>query len=209
MSEKEIEAVFYCDIGDPAGLGQADQVIKQEQCETEFANGSRARVRRSEEEGRISYEMTMKSKELSAGGPVQETIETTTPISKDFYTVFRSNAKHRLDKTRYVFNSKSVVMSIRKPEGGMSEVQLNNIAYEVDVYRNAEGKIIGFCKVDVEVHQLLAQLKEKFPDEMPGGIHIKLSHLPFKPQNIIDATKRTEEEAAKIDEFWGMARLPV
>lgn len=208
MSDKEIEAVFYADIGDIEGLKQASQVIDQEQCESNLTDGTRIRVRREETEGRISYEMTIKKPTLTAGGPAQSSSEYNTSIEKEFYEAFRACSQHVLRKKRYVFLSKSVVMSIRSKEGGLQEIELNNIKYEVDVYRNKEGQIIGFVKIDVELQDLIAQINSKHKGAGDFGVHVKLSHLPFKPTGIISANTDNQEERSKIDSFWEVARLP-
>lgn len=208
-SQVEREAVFYCEIGNAEGLRQARDTIKQEQAEADMNGGVRIRVRREEVQGRISFECTTKSKMMGAGG-ISESLETTVPVDEAFFKAFCKGANHILRKTRYVFRSKQVLLTLHH-EHSQESVKLNDLNFEVDVYNNHAGDTMRMVKVDVEVDSLKRELTERFPemDLEKVSIGIKLGSLPFEPENIITADSATDEQKQRIDKFWEEVRLPV
>ena len=202
-SEQETEAVIYAEIGDFAGLEECDSKEEHLQYEGSFSNGIKCRVRRVTAQGReIKYYFTYKVPGSHSAVGVESNVEHTVAVDESFFMGFKSVAERTLDKTRYNFPSKSVKMAV-SIQGAKQDVELPNVMYEVDVYRDHDGKPIAWCKIDVEIDSIAHYLENQLPFKISSyTLNISTSHLPFKPKQTIIQASATPEELKMIDMLW-------
>lgn len=198
----ETEVVVYCKIGDMEALNQCSRKEHHYQIESSFKNGTRCRVRKVSNEGKDEYFFTMKVKTKDEENPsIEANREFTIEIDKDFFEGFKAAAERALDKVRYIFNSKEVTLSF-DDNGQTKEVVIPNIEYEVDVYQKEDGTTSEWCKIDIEVDNILNYIHRQHPELKDINLTVKVSHLPFKPSNSILSVTATEEQKKKIDKLW-------
>ncbi len=197
--EKETEIAIYCKIGDFDALEQCNRKEQQVQLEGQFSNGVKCRVRSVKEESKdIQYFFTYKLKDED-GTNVDSCSEHTVQVDLDFFNGFKKIAERMLVKTRYVFFSKDVAMTIRKSDDD-EVITIPNVEYEVDVYEMENGEICEWCKIDVEVDGILNHLSAKHPDVNGIKLNIKVKHLPFKPTEAILGTSVADKDT--ITSIW-------
>lgn len=201
-TEKEI--TIYAKIGDMEGLNQATRIEKHEQAEGEFITGQRCRIRviettNQEGEVEVKYLLTIKAKDKDVEEGVVSCIESTIEVDKSFALAFVKAGAHRLSsKTRYVFTSKDVILSV---DGEQHSIP--NVIYEVDVFNKIDGSGVSeWAKIDVEIDALEAYIKEHFEGMEDVKYTIKISHLPFKPIEGIMMFNASEEQKAFIDKLY-------
>lgn len=177
---QETEVVLYAKITNPDGLAAAVHVEHHEQAQIKTAKGS-VRIRKIVVEGKEPvFEMTSKIKQKS--GSVKSNIESTKRINEDVYNLFMVACENFMSKTRYVFN----VETIRGKKGDLEfEIKAKGMNFEVDVFRNAQGKISNWCKIDLEVDKLKDILKENDINVSDIKLTARIGQLPFKPNNIV------------------------
>lgn len=198
----ETEVVVYCKVSNPQGLEECDTQELHYQLESSFSNGTRCRVRKVTKDGKDQYFFTMKVKVSDQENPSMEANrEFTFEVDFDFFNGFKSVAERALDKTRYIFNSKEVTMSLKTDEGDR-DITIPNIQYEVDVYKKEDGTISEWCKIDVEVDNIINYIDSKHPEVKDFKLLVKVSHLPFQPSNSILSVTANEEQKKTIDEIW-------
>lgn len=206
----ETEVVVYARIGNPDGLKQAVREEKHVQLEAEFTNGTRARVRKVESGQGVQYFFTFKLKDRKDQDEqvIESSVEHTTEVDEAFFLGFHKVAFREVKKTRYVFNSQSVTLTSTKPgDENPTKISLPAVEFEVDLFdgQPTEGAISGgeiWCKIDVEVDNILAYLKVNRPELTDVKLHLGISNLPFSPQNIIQATTENAQEREQIKELW-------
>lgn len=178
-TENEKEVVLYARIGNYEGLKQAAQIIGQEQAQIKAYRGS-VRVRKNTvgEGAAPVYEMTAKTP-VSHDGLTKQMAEETTPINEDIFNVFMRGCDQKFVKTRYVFPIEKATI---RASGMDAEVVLEGLKFEVDVFTTAAGKPSTWCKIDVEVQDLIPQLEAKGLTIKDIDLRLKASSLPFEPQ---------------------------
>lgn len=196
----EIEVAVYGKITDPEGLKHAAEVIQQEQIESEFFNGVRCRVRKETKGTETSYTFTYKVKQED-NDVVQSNKEFNIAVDQDFFEGFRNVAKKRLKKTRYVFYSKLVELTLIKEGGAKSVVTLPQVKYEVDVYNKKDGTTSEWCKIDVELDAILPTIGKETEGKSTRVI-VKVSHLPFKPVENMLGKSDNPEQKALMGKIW-------
>lgn len=207
----ETEVVLYARIGNPDGLKQAVREEKHVQLETEFTNGTRARVRKVESGQGVQYFFTFKLKDRQDQDDqvIESSRERTTEVDEGFFQDFYKVAYREVKKTRYVFNSNSVTLTLKKSadDTEAEKIALPAVEFEVDLFdgQPTDGAISGgqiWCKIDVEVDNILAYLKVNRPELKDVNLHLGVSNLPFSPQSIIQATTENAQEREQITELW-------
>ena len=200
MSSKEMELVIIAKIGDFDGLKEAEEVVEQSQLETFQEGKGRFRVRKSIDEEGTRYEVCIKS--LHDGSSVIKSVdEHEEIISEAFYEAYRKLADSLRIKKRYVFKGEKSLFT--KADG--SEVPLPAISYEVDVFQRHDGKDSEWCKIDIELNQIkeaLVSLDIEVGDSDYPELFVKITHLPFKPQEAFMVGLATPEQKAKLAELW-------
>lgn len=196
----ETEIVLYAKIENFSGLSEADEVEDHIQLESEFKNGYKCRVRQvTKTDGSVNYQFTFKVP-LDAVETAEANKEYTNEVSKEFFEGFKSVTSRMLMKTRFTFNSTLVELNVVDEEQQSKVVTLPNIKYEVDVYKDVDHKSVEWCKIDVEVDDILSEVSK----HTDGGIKINLkaSHLPFKPINILMSSSDDASTKDFISKLW-------
>lgn len=193
----ETEIVVYAKVGDFDGLEKTSTKQHHEQLETKFSNGQRCRMRRvNDKECLFTIKIPVSDEE-----GIEAHEEVTTQVDQDFYEGFRQIAEHRLLKTRYTFFSETIRLTYGEGED-KQVIEIPDVKYEVDVYFNQQGEVCEWCKIDIEVDVILNYLNEHHPDLEQIKLNVKLSHLPFEPQEAILSTSMTEEQKDFVDQLW-------
>ncbi len=192
--EQEKEVVIYVKIGDPEGLKEAFKVEEQFQGQIKTSVGS-IRVRRSKHvDGTYVYEQT--TKVLKANTALKEMTESTLVITKEVFDHFLSVVPTYMDKTRYSFKAEKVTVTV-----GEKTVELDpeDLIYEVDVFKDKDGKESEWCKIDIEVQKLSKKLEAVFGNDVPDiDLTVKINQLPFKPNNFVLEDESTNEDKKKL-----------
>lgn len=196
----EIEVAVFAKMTDIEGLKQASEVIEQEQIESEFFNGTRCRVRKETKNSESTYVFTYKLKQ-EGDHLLQANQEFSVLVDKDFFEGFRHMGKKRLKKTRYVFPSKSVELTMVKEGGVKTVVTLPELKYEVDVYTKKDGTASEWCKIDIELDAVLPIIGKE-TEGKPTRVIIKVAHLPFKPVDSMLSRTDNAEHKTLIGKIW-------
>ena len=77
-----------------------------------------------------------------------------------------------------------------------------HINYQVDVFFDKEGQRAKWCKIDIEIDDILAYLAEHHPEIEQFDTTVWLSKLPFKPEDAFSAVTDDEEQKEAIKAFW-------
>ena len=196
--EKEQEVVFYCKLGNPQGLAQAFDHEWQEQAQIKAPSG-RIRIRKTVKDGaQPMFELTTKHMVNHHG--VIEMDETTVPIIEEVYDRFMSVCDEKWNKTRYRFKMERIYVS---GEHGENMVEAKDMFYEVDVFTKQDGTTSQWVKIDVEIQNLIPQLKAAGFKDSDVKLKIRLSKLPIEPKDIVfDNRDGDRDRAALINELY-------
>lgn len=196
---KESEVVIYAKIGSFQDLDKASKKIEQHQLESTFSNGQKCRVRMNKDDNE-SYEFTYKLK-LDTDADISINKEFTVQVDKDFFDNFKFVANKQVIKDRYIFNSENVELTYN--EGDEKKViTIPNIIYEVDVYKKEDGSFSEWCKIDIEVDNILNFLDKEHPQLKDVNLNVKISHLPFRPENPIMSTTKDSQQKEFLGSLW-------
>lgn len=201
-SEMETEVAIYCRVNNPEGLQQCVRSENHHQLEGKFENGVKCRVRMITPGGSSTparYYFTYKLRDEDSN--VDASREFTVEVDQEFFEGFKKIASRSLVKTRYVFTSESVTMTLSSSEK-KEEVTIPNVEYEVDVYTREDGTVSQWCKIDVEIDPIVDYLTKEHPHLDGMRLNIKVSHLPFQPTDAILPNKADTEQQAQLDEIW-------
>lgn len=193
---KEQEFCCYAKISNPAGLDQAQDKEDQEQAEIKIDKRRKIRVRKTTKAGQAAvYEITSKVATANKDA-AQLVIEQTQPISPQAYELFKNICPSYNRKTRYFFKVEKASVVAKGVETVLQDLEL---VYEVDVFHNETNKESTWCKIDLEVQDLVDKLKELDLLDGEYKLNVKLSSLPFAPSSILIDT---EENSEKIAQLW-------
>ena len=131
---KELEYAIYGKVLDFSPLERAEKKIIQRQSGFVLPHGI-IRVRKSIDEGVVSYVETMKL--FLAGGGRDEL---PTACSQKQHEFFMKATGESTDKTRHIFDAG------------------NGLKWEVDIFTDLDGNFKPYCKIDLEVPSALAEL---------------------------------------------------
>lgn len=207
MSQQaETELCFYARIGDAEALETAIDIEHHEQWEykviveddddNEEYRG-KVRIRRTERDGQVKFEETIKLP-VESEAVTQGNHEYTVSITEEYFNAWKKLFGDKgYKKTRYVFLSKEVMLDHHE-----EEIKLPDIKYEVDVFFDQEGQRAKWCKIDIEIDDILAYLKEHHPEIEKFDTTVWLSKLPFKPEDAFSAVTDDDEQKEAIKAFW-------
>lgn len=213
MANTEREITIYARVGDPDGLNQADAVEQHEQWEVRLPligeNGverrqrvRRQRVRETISDGVSRFDETIKI-DIEGETAVQSTIEVATPIEAKYFEIWKRHFGERgVLKTRYTFHAKKVSVNV-----GGKETEIPDIKYEVDIFRTETGERSRWCKIDVEIDSLLDFLDRKGISFDDVEMVIKVTHLPFKPEQCFLHGDGNEQHDQSVQKFWDAFQL--
>lgn len=207
----ETEIVVYARIGNPEGLEQCVRWEDHHQLETRFVTGHTCRVRKVTADGKDTYLYTFKVKQDNSDGGqlVESVIEQTVEVDADFFESFMKVAERELVKRRYTFSSKNVTLNAKRDDGGPELVEIPNIEYEVDVYTKADGERSEYCKIDIEVDNVIDHINANHKDVGEFKVNVKVSHLPFQPTDLISSHTDDEDARAQIKQIWDEFARPL
>lgn len=206
----ETELVIYAHIGDPAGLDQCTSKERHVQVEGTFSTGVRCRVRHVNKGGQDDYSFTYKLKTNAedGGSSVEASIEHTVPVDQPFFHDFMKAAERIILKTRYIFNSQRITMTLNKDEEEPQVIEIPNVQFEVDVF-DGQPEDGMWCKIDLEVDVILDYLKAHYPQVQKMALTATVTNLPFKPGNIMLSHAADEAVQEKISELWKSFAKPL
>lgn len=198
---KETEVIIYAQISNYDKLEEANRIEKHEELNSTFSKGQRCRVRKVIEDGKEDkYYFTYKTKKTNIFG-FEINDEYTIQADENFQEGFKNIAEKSINKTRYIFSSENVEMSFNI-DGLDKTVIIPNIEYEVDVFNKPDGGISEWCKIDIEIDNIINYISKEFNFIEQLKLNIKIKHLPFKPINSILMFNATEEEKDLIGKLW-------
>ena len=211
----ETEIVIYCKIGNTEGLSKANKIEKHIQLDSSFIKkessnkSSRCRVRQTTIDNKDTYEFTFKvdtstSEDISG---IEANKEFTVEVDKDFFEGFKSVAASKVIKTRYIFNSDNIYLTINE-EDNKKVIEIPDIKYEVDIYTLEDQTICEWAKIDVEIDNIINYLNTHHPDIDNVKLNVRITHLPFDPTDPILCSEATLEQKEFIDELWSKFNLP-
>ena len=199
----EVEVTFYAKVTDFTGLEQADSVEEHVQLEARTLDGNKIRIRKTTPKGgEPSYVFTAKQKnrppeEQQEG--IGDVTEYNAASNEEMFQVFEQIMEQKIVKTRYTFKNKCI---ISPSETDVPEpISLDNMGYEIDVF-STRGETCKWVKIDVEIDALAAYLADKHPNVKQYKLRVKVSHLPFKPVDIIFPSTADESQKQFIQGLW-------
>jgi len=197
-AEREVEVVIYAEITHPDGLSQASYIEEHEQLESRYDNGTSVRVRKVTPAGESASTYIYTTKVRIGDDPSIQTMEEfSVEVNEAFFEVFKISANRRILKTRYYFESKTISL---KNGDGDAVLRIPDVGYEVDVFKTT-GTPSTWAKIDIEIDAVEDYLNKTMPGE-EYHLHVKVSHLPFKPANCIINGKGTDEQKGFISNLW-------
>ena len=194
----ETEIAIYAKIGDMHGLESCVRKEHHIQLESSFANGVPVRVRKTIRPEGTTFSHCFKLNDGKRAGVMMRK-EYPAVVDEDYFEGFKAVAKRALVKTRYIFESTSVSMSLVK-ENITKRVVMPKILYEVDVFEMQNGAPCEWCKIDVELDGMLEFLRVHEPGLKDYNLNIRVSHLPFKPLSPILSTDQSQRGV--LDSIW-------
>lgn len=200
--QKETEVVVYAKVGEPARLEECASYEDHVQLETKFQNGTRCRVRKTTKDTKDAYHFTFKIPTVSDDkSGMESNQEVTVEVDEDFFKAFLQVAERKLVKRRYNFTSENVTLTVQD-QGQDRDIVIPNIQYEVDIYTKEDGQVSEWCKIDVEVDNIITYIESNHKEIGDIKLMVKVSQLPFAPSSTILAMNATDEQRIKIDEIW-------
>lgn len=205
MSVKpESELYFYARVGNRDGLSQAIATELHDQWEYKFPNDEKGkpkgkqRIRATTIDGQVRYEETIKTP-VDLGKHMAANLEATTVIDEAYFNAWKQAlGTTGCVKQRYTFLSRDVVLTTTEGQA----VKLPEVKYEVDVLIDPQGNSSKWCKIDVEIDPILDYLAEHHADITSFDAMVKLSHLPFEPQDAFVGNTEDPKEQEAIKAFW-------
>lgn len=194
---KETEIVIICKIGDFSGLKEAAATETQEQLEVFLPGKGRFRVRKTIDAEGTRFETGVKtiSKQTGVAKAVEEAEEL---VTAGYMEVFRKVAETLQVKTRYTFEGDKSIVTC-----GNEELVLPPVSYEVDVFTRHDGQLSEWCKIDIEIDEFMKAMNTvESANGLPIELVIKVTHLPFKPQNAFIVGACTDEEKQLMSKLW-------
>jgi hypothetical protein len=202
MSEKatETEIEIYSRITNFKGLMQADKKETHIQANFRFSETASLRVRKTINGNETIYEETIKiDKPIANTASSKE--ETTILISQLFFDEFLQGTEHYMHKDRYIFISKDQALTLELNEKTITIV-VPEVIYECDVFIKDGGGYYDWCKIDVEIDNLLDYLGEYHDGLDIKKIIVKVKQLPFKPIDSFVKTSATDEQKTFLDKLY-------
>lgn len=197
ISEKiqETEIVVFGKIEEMAQLAQIPHREHHVQLEARFKEKGKARVRKTTVGEKVSYELTIKDPVEGVSGA---NTEYTIPIDELFFEGFSRVATLKVIKTRYTVISKAVTFTIQQP-GGPASVTLPSVKYEIDVYTGRDQNPSPWCKIDIEIDEIVAYIHRHYPNIKRSNVKIDLKNLPITITNAFVQQHATTQQREFVD----------
>lgn len=200
-SEAETEIEMYAKITNFDGLKEASTSEKQIQIQTSLGDKHFCRVRRTIKGDDVKDVFTFKMSRSGQNGIPSKT-EHNLDVDENFLLDFLETAKEVQVKTRYIFQAQKIVLSYHRNDEDIV-IEVPNVKFEVDVYEMEDGRVCEWCKIDLEIDSILDYLAHNYPDLKDLRLNIKISHLPFSPENaFIKSDEMSPAQKATLDGFY-------
>ena len=184
--EAEKEFTIFTKIGDSTGLEKADRFEHQIQLTAQLGANHTCRVRKTTDGDKISYTYTFKTQD-NAEGQLAVRQEYNVEVDEAFFNGFKTVADYCQDKTRYFFKAERVTLRYKNSDEE-TIIDVPDVVYEVDVFKDKDGNICEYAKIDIETDAIMNYLLEHYPDAVKKSeesampiLITKITHLPFKP----------------------------
>lgn len=178
----EKEFTFYARITDFEGLKAASSYEFQDQCGF-FINGKSIRIRATTVDSETTYELTVKTKT-----PDGHHLEHSAPATRAQFEVFKQTSEEGLRKMRYYYPVRKITVGdVVNPSAD------NPIVFEVDVFFNEDGSPNPWCKIDLEVQDLLKNLTG------PHRLNVTLDNIPLGLTDVMTRYGADAQTHKKID----------
>ena len=195
----EQELTLFAKIGDMEGLQKAGESEEHIQLEAKLGKQF-CRVRKTTKGDDVKYVFTFKVKDADVD-QIASSKEYNVEVDKDFFEGFAKVAESKQEKTRYVFDSEKVLLMIDGDEN-LKSIELPTMHYEIDVFKTPSGEISEWCKIDVELDTALLFVAKNYPELKDVKLKVKVSHLPFKPKDVMQSTTEVSDQRALIDRLY-------
>lgn len=200
--KKETEYAVYAKISNAEGLKSAISQEHHLQVEAMLKSGAKTRVRAiTTKDGKTEYVYTLKLKNKEGEEGTEFNNEYNLDVDQTFLQAYQKAADKYVDKIRYKFTSENVQMKAVVDDKIMT-LDLPNVTYEVDVYKNTEGNFCEWCKIDIEVDSILDHIKANYPHIKDIKLNVKVSHLPFQPTDAILAINANDAQKEFLSKLW-------
>lgn len=191
----ETELMFFARSKKIDDLGDAVSVELQDQIEAEFANGTRCRCRSTKPPGTgpKKFTQTIKIPRKTDHG-VKSVMEHTVEIDEEFFEAFRTASHRCVKKVRARYATQKVELKV-----GGRIVEGPQLFFEVDIFKDKEGKPYELIKIDLELDALIAFAEREFP----GGtlsFDVDLTKIPLELYDVFDGKDASRK--ADIDQLW-------
>lgn len=191
-AKREDEIVIYAKVNDFTGLKKAASKESHEQWEVKAPFG-KIRIRKTTV-GDLdpTYSQAIKRRDQQVG--ILGGTELEIPSTVEAFEALKSITDNGMIKDRYVFKPASI--TVPGLEGQSSNIDLK---YEVDVFPDGHGGYHQWCKIDIEVNDLLDRMAKAIGPNKKIKLTFSISDLPFKPTEMINGASEKLEDKEKID----------
>lgn len=195
-NKKEEEITVFARVGDFNGFKNADGVANIQELSTLIPGRGKYRARKITDGNGTIFTANVKSE--GSGDVVRTSLDEEAPVTAAYFEAARTLADRLIVRDRFVFNGSTASLVV-----GGKEVLLPAIDFQVDVFHRFDGRESEWVKIDIEVERLLAALRSMGKDVNAMDLTIKVSHLPFKPQQaFIVSSENSPEELSLIKKIW-------
>lgn len=199
--QAENEITIFAKIGNIEGLKSATRHEDQIQIEARLGAENHCRVRRTDKNGEVGYMYTFKLRNDSSGAPVASKHEFNLAVDEDFFNGFKQAADKEQNKTRYIFECEKITLAYKENDED-KVLDIPNVIYEVDVFKKADGSIAEWCKIDIEIDQIMQYLEHNHPELKDIKMTVKITHLPFEPTDPFICSGPEDANHARVAELY-------
>ena len=195
---RETEIVLYARIDGFDNLKLAQKKESHEQW-TVSAPYGKIRVRKTTlPELAPTFEVTVKTRDSKMG--ISDGNEDNLPCEEGFFESFKAIASDGMIKDRFEFKASRV--SVKTESGEQNIDASDDVVFEVDLFKNADGSYCEYVKIDIEVHKLIERLSEKGINSTDADFDIDIRNLPLKLSEVIRGDDKSESARARIKELY-------
>lgn len=192
----EEEITIFAKVGDFNGFAKADSSSNIQELSTLIPGRGKSRHRKISDGDGTHYIANIKG--FGQGDVVKTALDEDIASTAAFYEAGRMLADRLVIRDRFVFTGSTACLTI-----GGKEVMVPPIDFQVDVFHRFDGRESEWVKIDIEVNRLMDALRSMGKDKSDLELEIRVSHLPFLPQDaFIVSDKNTPEEKALVKKIW-------
>lgn len=201
-NQEETELTIFAKIGNHEGLRQATSQEAQLQITAKLGLGDHTcRVRRSTINDEVKYVYTFKVENGTGSDSVASKREHNVDVNEDFFNDFKNVADFQQDKIRYIFESEKITLTYHENNDD-KVIDIPDIKYEIDVFKKADGQLSEWCKIDIEIDTMMQYLEHNYPEIKNIKLNIKISHLPFAPEESFLAMPSDIDAMGRVNDLY-------